>query len=79
MEDEVEREYTIPPIRLNFADFMVAIATFVKGVCLAGVNAWEVIEVAFMAHSRSIAEKQAFQRDAGRAIEGMTTGVERDG
>jgi hypothetical protein len=79
MNEDQEREYTIPPIRLNFADFAVAGATFFKGISIAAANAWEVVEVTFMAHSRFIAEKQEFQRDAGRAIERLTTEVERDG
>lgn len=79
MDDDQERDFTIPPIRLNFADFFVAGATLVKGVAVAVANSWETIEVAFMAHSRYIAEKQAFQRDAGRSIERLTTEVERDG
>lgn len=79
MDDEQEREFDIPPIRVNFADFLVAGATLLKGIAVAAANALEVVEVSFMAHSRYVAEKQAFQRDAGRAIERLTSEVEKDG
>jgi hypothetical protein len=64
--------YTIKPVRLNWADVFMSVATFAKGVAEAAHDAWEVLEISFAGHSNYIAEKQEFQRDAGRAIEALT-------
>lgn len=71
-EETEEREYNIPAIKANVWDFVCAFATFSKGVALAAVNGWEVVEVAAIAASRENAERSAFQRDAQRAIESIT-------
>lgn len=77
MDDE--NEYAVRPERMNFADFLVAGATFVKGVAEAAHDAWEVLEVSFVAHSAHIMEKQRFAREGGREIESLTSEVKRDG
>lgn len=78
--DEHENEgYQIRPARMNFADFLVAGATFVKGVAEAAHDAWEILEMTFASHSAHVMEKQDFARTAGRDIEALTAEVERDG
>lgn len=69
--DENE-QYHIKPSRLNWADLLMSVATFAKGVAEAAHDAIEIVEISLAAHSNYIMEKQDFQRDAGRAIEALT-------
>lgn len=71
MDDE-ETTYQIKPARMNFADFLVAGATFGKGVAQAARDALEVLEMTFASHSAFIMEKQDFERTVGREIEAIT-------
>ena len=73
------KEYTIKPARANWADFLVAGITFAKGVAEATHDAWQVLEFTFASHSAYIMERQEFARDAGRAIEALTSEVKEDG
>lgn len=74
-----ENEYNIKPARLNYADVLMSMATLAKGVAEAVHDAWEIMEISFAAHSQYIMEKQAFRRDAGRAIETITKNGEANG
>lgn len=67
-----ETEYNIAPVKANAWDFVCAFATFSKGVAMAAMNGWEVIEVAAIAASQERTERFMFQRDAQRAIESIT-------
>lgn len=69
--DENTVNLQVKPERANWADFVVAGVTFAKGVAEAAMDAWEVLEYTFAAHSAWIMERQHFARDAGREIEAI--------
>jgi hypothetical protein len=70
-----EHEQQIRPARINWADLAMSVATFAKGIAMAAHDALEIIEISLAAHSQEIMERQAFRRDAGRAIETLTKEV----
>lgn len=78
MDDDNET-YQIKPARINWADVAMAGSTFMKGIAKAAHDAWEIMEISFAGHSQHIMERQDFQRDAGRAIEALTSEERADG
>jgi hypothetical protein len=74
--DEETETPDIGAIKANVWDFVLAGATFFKGIANAMVEGWQVIEVTAIAASTERMERAAFERDAGRAIETIARGGE---
>jgi hypothetical protein len=76
--DEETEAPDIRAIKANVWDFVLAGATFFKGVANAMVEGWQVIEVTAIAASAERMERARFERDAVRDIEEITRGGEYD-
>lgn len=75
--DDNEDEYyetveVVAPVRMTWADVAYSALWPLRGAAEGVVNFCRVLQGALDMHSRSINEKQAFARDAGRDIESIT-------